>query len=255
MQAILAWQLTMKPVKNPLMAKVLGNALRAARKEKQLSQDDVARAVGVSRAAVGQWEAGDTEPSTGHLLTVCKFLDLNIAGVTSEVVTQPVTDQASPAAQRRAAEVEFLRKLESNPGVTSFPPNVPVHGIAVGGSDADFYSNGEIVDYVRRPPGIANAKDVYALFVTGHSMEPRFEDGELLYVNPKRNPSIGDYVVIEFHAAKGDRNGRGFIKRLTRRTATKLICEQFNPPKMLEFPLTSVKSVHRIIPLKELLGI
>jgi phage repressor protein C with HTH and peptisase S24 domain len=96
---------------------------------------------------------------------------------------------------------------------------------------------------------------VFALNVTGTSMWPKFEDRALVYVSSAKRPLIGDYVVVELHPLSEGADVPGFIKRLVKQTATKLICEQFNPKKKVEFDLKRVKAIYRVIPLEELLGI
>jgi phage repressor protein C with HTH and peptisase S24 domain len=131
---------------------------------------------------------------------------------------------------------------------------VPVHGTVVGGAEGDFEMNGAVVDYVRRPPGIAGTRDVFALYVTGDSMEPRYRPGDLVYVNPARPPRSGDDVVIELLPAAGSGAGPAFVKTLRARAPAAWICEQYNPPRQLEYPLERVRQVLRIMTLTELLG-
>ena len=105
------------------------------------------------------------------------------------------------------------------------------------------------------PPGIFERKGVYAVYVENDRMYPRYRPGKLLYVDPHRRPLPDDDVVIEMNAPKEGDAGRGYIRAFLKRTSTKLIVEQFNPPKRLEFDLADVKAVHRVIPTEELLGI
>lgn len=155
------------------------------------------------------------------------------------------------------SNVDFS-KAEPAPPLHRFggPRDVPVLGTAVGGGndDGDFRFNGETIDYAPRPPGIASRKDVYVLYVENDSMSPRFEPGERLYVDPHRAPRAMDYVVVELHGEGGE-PGKGFIKRLVRKTPTKLVVSQFNPAKELEFDSDRVKQLHRVIPYDELLGV
>lgn len=240
------------------MVKVLGDKLRAARLAKKLSQGEVGAHVGVSRAAIGQWESEDSQPTTANLLSVCELYGVRVEDVTDGTVR--VSNSYSGEGRNRRATMpggkddEFMQRVGGELNAGELPRDVPVYGIAAGGSDADFYSNGEIVDYVRRPAGVAKAKNVYAIYVVGSSMEPRYAEGDLLYVNPSRSPSIGDFVIIELHPIEGERTGRGFVKRLVRRTATKIVCEQYNPSKQIEFTAKQVKNIHRIVPWSELLG-
>lgn len=50
----------------------------AARKDKHMSQEALAEAVGVSRQAVSKWETGEAKPDLDKLIALCHALDLNI---------------------------------------------------------------------------------------------------------------------------------------------------------------------------------
>lgn len=250
--------------------------LKSARKKAGLTQVKLAEALGVSSQAVSQWERGETMPSTQNLLQACSILKIDVTTATDGLVKKvPVEDlpggpydnvppgslivlddrPGSDSAELKRMEDEEARQFGGISRALGAPSDVPVHGVAAGGADADFYDNGDIIDYVRRPPGVTNAKQVYALYVVGTSMAPRYEEGELVYVNPTRPPAIGDYVIVELTPAEGERSGRGYIKKLVRRTATKVVCEQFNPRKTLEFYTSAMKSLHRVMPWNEVLGV
>ena len=49
--------------------------LKAARAEKDMSQDELAKAVGVSRQTVNAVEKGDYNPSINLCVSICKTLD------------------------------------------------------------------------------------------------------------------------------------------------------------------------------------
>ncbi len=119
--------------------------------------------------------------------------------------------------------------------------DVPVMGQARGGADGFFFGNGEIVDRVERPTSLRNVPDAYAVFMHGSSQEPRIRHGELCFVHPHQPPISGDEVVVQLV------NGEGYIKTYLRRTADKLVCSQYNPPKERTWPAAEVKAVHRIV--------
>lgn len=228
------------------MGTELGAAIRAARKRLSMTMPAVAQAIGVSYPAVQQWETGKTEPSTENLLKLCHLLNLDPVNLTSA----PPPEGPTPNTD--------LSKAEAIPAYQRFggPRDVPVRGTAVGGGDGDgdFRFNGDTIDYAPRPPGIASRKDVYALYVENDSMSPKYEPGERLYVDPHRSPRPMDYVVVELHGEDGE-PGKGFIKRLVKRTPTKVVVSQFNPAKELEFEAAQVRRLHRVIPYDELLGV
>lgn len=211
----------------------LADQIRTARIKKGLSQAALAEAVGISQPAIRKIEAGETQKSR-YLTEIVQFLGLQ---------------QATPGSEIVNASQDYAPVVQSE-----MPRDVPVFGVVVGGEDAEFYTNGDVIDRVRRPPGVSGARSVYALYVIGTSMAPRFEEGELIYVNADRAPAIGDYAVIELHPREGERAGRGFVKRLKQRSGDKIVCEQFNPPAEICFDRKDVKNLHRIIPWSELLG-
>lgn len=162
-----------------------------------------------------------------------------------------LSQSAAPVSEVRRAP-ERLDLLGYSKG---YALDVPVLGIAVGGSEADFYLNGQTIDYVRRPPGIANLKDVFAIYVAGSSMHPRFEEGELVYATAVRPPRQGDYVLVEMHASELGEPGAAFLKRFQRRAGSHIICQQFNPPADLEYEFDEIKRIYRVIPTNELMGV
>ena len=51
----------------------LGEALKAHRTRCKMTQEFVAKAIGVSRQAVSKWESGTSDPSTSNLLALAKL--------------------------------------------------------------------------------------------------------------------------------------------------------------------------------------
>lgn len=131
-------------------------------------------------------------------------------------------------------------------GVPSTAERIPVLGSAEGGEDGQFPFNGEIIEYVPRPPELAGVVNAYAIYVAGGSMEPRYHPGELLYVHPGRPVTPGSYVLVQFHS-KDEEPPRAMVKRLVRRSGTKVVFEQFEPPKRFDMDARTVISIHRIV--------
>ena len=122
---------------------------------------------------------------------------------------------------------------------------IPVYGQAVGGVDGEFMMNGNVLFEVLAPPVISHISKAYAVSVAGDSMSPRYEDGEICFVDPSRRVKKGDYVIaqirLEEHGAP-----LAYVKRFLRHNAVELVLEQFNPAKELRFPAEHVVSVHYI---------
>lgn len=116
---------------------------------------------------------------------------------------------------------------------------------------------GEVVDYARRPLLLDNRRDIYAIYHQGTSMEPRFEAGELSYVDPKRPPASGNYVIVQLRRpdeAEGEMVHLVLAKRLVRVTASYVELHQFNPPLTFRVERARVKHIHRILRWDEIVA-
>lgn len=61
-----------------------GQRIKTYRQQKGLSQEKVAQLVGVSRQAVGKWEADQSAPSTENLLKLAEILGCTVEALLSE---------------------------------------------------------------------------------------------------------------------------------------------------------------------------
>ncbi len=140
------------------------------------------------------------------------------------------------------------------PAREQMPQDIPVMGTAAGGLAGAFQmQSGQAIDHVRRPPGIASAIDVYAIYVVGDSMVPRFEEGELVYVSGKRPARPGDYVIVQTRDEADEVTA--WCKKLVRRDARNIELEQFNPAKSFSLSLQDVVAVHRVLTVNDLFGV
>lgn len=149
------------------------------------------------------------------------------------------------------------------------PRDVPIIGTA-DCADLDVVTDGEtvaietmgldlseVVDHVRRPITLDHRRDVYAIYFRGHSMAPRYESGEVAYVDPVRPPLAADYVIVQLRRYDGDDGDRihvAMAKRLVRQSASYIELEQFNPPLTFRLDRKQVAHIHRIIPWDELVA-
>ncbi len=130
----------------------------------------------------------------------------------------------------------------------SMPLDVPVMGTAAGSLlRGAFQLEGGIVDYARRPPALTEARDIYALYVEGSSMEPQYFPGDLIYVSPHKPARPGDIVVVQC------RNGEYDIHEATlgvyrKKSAEGVVIAKRNPAGTeVTIVHAHVKAVHRSI--------
>jgi phage repressor protein C with HTH and peptisase S24 domain len=121
-----------------------------------------------------------------------------------------------------------------------------VLGMAECGPDGWSLWNGDVIDMVDRPANLRGVPGAYAVYVVGASMEPRYHPGELVHIHPGKPLTIGAYVLVQRRPKDGD-TPAAVIKRLIRRTGSKIVLEQFNPHKTFEIRADDIVSIHRVV--------
>lgn len=219
----------------------IGAAIKVARKRRGLVQRNIAEHLGIAVAAVGQWETGASRPNSDNLVKAAERLGIDSTALNrGELVF--LDDE-------NLGDAEIIAEIPPAMG----PMDVELRGVSYGGDDGDFTFNGEVQGYVRRPPGIASLRNVFALHVLSTSMVPKFEPGEVIIIGG-REPVPGDHVVVETFPENEGEAGKAFVKKLERRTAKEIVVSQYNPPKEITYDRFAIKALWRVIPTKELLG-
>lgn len=239
-------QVTLVPIismaKGEELSHRIGVAIKTARKRRGYVQRNIAEHVGVAVAAVGQWEIGASRPTYDNLVKTADKLRVDPTALGRGELVFLDDDNLGDA--------EIVAEI-ATPSLG--PMDLELRGASYGGDDGDFTFNGEVQGFVRRPPGIANVPNVFALHVLSTSMAPKFDPGEIIIVGG-REPVAGDHVVIEMFPEHEGEAGKSFVKRLKNRTSKEIVVEQYNPPKEIVFDRFAIKTLWRVIPTKELLG-
>lgn len=151
------------------------------------------------------------------------------------------------------------------PRYMDLPRDVPVYGTAMGTYrdienvpeiEQAFIDPSETIDWFHRLPRYAERQGIYGLYVTGTSMEPRLDDGDPIFIDPKRAPQIGDDVVVYLVKPLGDdREPEAvLIKRLVKRSASFVELAQYNPALTFTLETRRISAMHRVIPRREYNG-
>ena len=232
---------------------VLKERLTAKLAEKNMSAREVSIAALNKPDAIRAILAGHM-PGLDRLDAIAEILDTTSdwllgreAGIERTFSDQPMTSEA-------------FRRL---------PKTLPIYGTALG-ADIEFGDgNGVVVlieqtevhmsaptDYMARPIGVTGRPDLYVVTVSGHSMEPRFDSGRRLLVDPKRSPGVGEDVVVQLRGPTfdGEEIRHVLIKQLVRRRPGVVVLRQFNPSIEFEVPNEQVAMVHRVMPWDEAMG-
>lgn len=189
----------------------LKERLHAARKRSDMTQAEVARALGVTPQAVSQWERGEAVPEHSKLLPLAKLYGIEPGWLLGEPGDLPRTE----GGYRPAPEILGERDLKVF--------------AAVEGGPGEMVVSTDPIELVARPWYMREVRDGYAVLVVGESMIPAFEPGDIAVVNPRLPPMRGKDVVL----IGGEQQGefRASIKRLESWDAKQWHLRQFNPPR------------------------
>ena len=208
----------------------------ATREAKGLSQAELA-AARVSQQLIAAIETGVTR-CTKVLLRLAAVLDVppgqldpewaNVARAEGAAEGGAVPGVASPASQRDQRDL-------------------PIHSSAEGGAGFIIITS-DAVDWLRRPPPVANVRRAYGLYITGESMVPEFEPGDIAIVNPHL-PVVPDTTCIFY--GPHEYEVRATIKRLRRKTGDTWYLKQWNPPDRTKADFTLSRKewpiCHRVV--------
>lgn len=232
--------------------------LREKMDQHGMSARQVSLAVTGSATFIRDLFRGDRLPRSDNMHTLAAYL-----GTTPEWLLYG-TDRPGADIVGEEAVTQRVMASARDFRLQNLPRDVPVLGSVLGCTNGDLGMDvpvethmldmGDVISFVRRPQGIAGSRDAYALYVSGDSMAPRYESGDLIYINPARPAARGDDVVIQLTDGS-DSVVTALVKRLVRKSATEIEIEQFNPPRHIIIPMHRVRAIHRITPLSELLAL
>ncbi|MBB3347339.1 LexA family transcriptional regulator [Sphingomonas sp. BK069] len=270
------------------------NNIKALRNARGMTQADLAALTGVGVSQVSKWETGMVDIPMSRLVQIAAALSVRedtltnpnyIAPGSGSVgivrgpedwrgpmpsLGEPAFDNAPPARQRAAEDRPkpnaSVVKLEGA-SQERMLEDLPIYGTALGAArqvdgeaiEQVTLNTAETIAYVKRPVILNGHGSAYALYVTGHSMEPRHMDGEMLIVDPKARVRIMDDVVVYLRPENPELdNGQEaravLVKRLLRRSSGYIELEQFQPAKQFRIDAADVLRIDRVVPWQELLA-
>jgi phage repressor protein C with HTH and peptisase S24 domain len=158
---------------------------------------------------------------------------------------------AAPYASGLAEE----RLPQSNLRAAPLPPRpdrqnkVPLLGSGQAGADGVFeLNNGEPIDYVDRPLGLAGKARIYCIYVDGDSMEPAHMHGDLLFVDAARKPFPGRDAVIELIPDSDGAPARAFIKRIVKLAPDYVELFEFRPKeRTFRLARAKIRNLHLVL--------
>jgi SOS-response transcriptional repressor LexA len=166
------------------MNKSISMKIRELRKERKLTQQQVADAIGISRVAVSKWESGETKDlKRDSLIGLSALFGVSL----NELLDAESLVKEEP-------NVTYGIKLHSDRrGYPIISPVQAGHWREI----VDTFPRGGADEYILASN--TYSAHTFALRITGNSMEPEFKEGDVVVIDPDVRPSPGDYVVAKNH--------------------------------------------------------
>jgi len=200
--------------------------VRELREALGLSQSALARRIGVTPQAIQQLEDG-------------KVRDPRYIVALAEVLGVPPVALAGKGAAGGAGPVYPIRHEPLG------RKDLPVYASAQGGPDGSMVISYDPIEWRERPSILENVPDAFAMYVVNDSMEPRYRQGDLLLVHPRRPVRPGNDVLCV--KVSENRDHVAMIKQLVRMNAREIVLLQFNPRREIIIKRKDLASLHRVL--------
>lgn len=148
-----------------------GERIKAARKQKGMTQKELADSLNVAFPMISQWERGTSNPKLSTLQRIAEALEIPVDSLMPDDFWQS-SAQAPPPPSKNGRWIPVLGRVAAG---------IPMDAIE------------EIIDYEEIPN--TQIEDFFALRINGNSMEPRIKDGDNVIVRKQTTAENGDIVV------------------------------------------------------------
>ena len=199
----------------------LGPALKAARCRRNLSQEDLGAALGVTRNTVINWESERNKPDLDMLLRLCGVLHISVHDLFPDDAPLSRAEQTlidnfralKPETQELAQAMVFAmlekehairaNQLRESFKVVPLEPGSLAAGTA--GSGSRFVEDQAVPFFLRINDRTARADAV--IRISGRSMEPVYRDGDYVYFQRAESAHPGEDVIAAWA-------GEQYVKRM-----------------------------------------
>ncbi len=201
------------------------------------SQADLARHLRLAPSAISRMLKGERQMKLLEAVQIAAFL-----GVSQDEVLHHAGDSGG-AATTRGEPGRRGRPPRSAPAMAAAPraDAIPIRSAARGGGEQEMFLEDGPIGYTPRPANLGGVRGAYAIYMIGDSMEPRYQQGWLLHVNPFKPPTRGRDVVVY-------KQGQAvLIKQFVRWDNDALVLRQLNPPEELRVRRDEVLECHLVV--------
>jgi len=193
-----------------------GRIIAKYRKARGMSQHDIAAALvpygyKIGNSAISSWEKDMNSPSAIQFLALCKIL--NITDIYNEFIgynpADPLAKLNDEGRQRALEYIELLensgRYVKEKSTVLPFSREIRLFNIPVSAGTGEFLDSDdyEMIEVGAEVPAVAE----FGVRISGNSMEPRFIDGQIVFIQPAEQIENGEIGIFCL-------NGNAYCKKL-----------------------------------------
>ena len=205
------------------------------------TQADLARHLRLAPSAVSRMMKGERQMKLLEAVQIADFL-----GASQEEVLRHAGEATAPPPpgtmpRGRGRPPSTASSSGGPPALARSGDQIPVRSAARGGSDQEMFLEDGPIGYTPRPANLGGVRSAYAIYMVGDSMEPRYEPGWLLHVNPFKPPTRGRDVVVYKH------DNAVLIKQFVGWEGDTLVLRQLNPPDTLHIARAEVRECHLVV--------
>jgi phage repressor protein C with HTH and peptisase S24 domain len=207
------------------------------------TQADLARHLRLAPSAVSRMMKGERQMKLLEAVQIADFLGASQEEVLRHAgeATAPPPPGTMPRGRGRPPSSASGGSGSSPVAVARVSDQIPIRSAARGGGEQQMFLEDGPIGYTPRPANLNGVRGAYAIYMLGDSMEPRYDQGWLLHVNPFKPPIRGRDVVVY------KKNKAVLIKQFVGWDKEMLVLRQLNPAREIKVPREEVGDCHLIV--------
>lgn len=155
--------------------------VKEARTHAKLTQESLGEAIGVGKANVSAWENGRHEPSLSQIKQISARCDYSADAIFGTLTTKHINTEVAPNIKGQVPLVSWVQAGNW-------------------GEVIDNFTVGDAEKWLSIPKN--SSRNTFALRVRGISMEPKFQDGDIIFVDPNVETINGKMVIVRLDDEK-----------------------------------------------------
>lgn len=194
------------------------NRLKQAMEYRNVKPAELSKLTNIGKSSISQWLSGKYSAKQDKIFVIAKALNVNPSWLiganvpmSNETLPDKIFNLSSKLTEERQNKVYNFAKQQYNEqnNVIEFPAptrtQVSVYG-AVSAGTGEYLLDGtpELVDYDGAVP-----EHDFAVVVNGDSMEPTFEDKQIIFVKKTNEARNGQFVIADY-------DHQAFVKKFMR---------------------------------------